>query len=226
MRLGVPLQLRLSLGARHAAQSAEELEVSLGRLVGITRVEVTVEGQGVERQALHMTLTPVSSQHSLLVSLETPVYSSHGTTLNVRAISVLGKPVALPLPPLCIPGFRGIVTPLQLNRRVESVTTPCISPEGHIYCPPGDGPEVLMFDSDGTPLPGVSVASIGLSIGTAWAAYARGVHSSLLLADWKLRHPAFGLVSVDPTTRAPNGRQNRGPRKRVKALQFFHPLMW
>lgn len=77
--------------------------------------------------------------------------------------------------------------------------TPCISPEGLVFCPPGDGPEVLVFDANGTPLPTFSVNSLGLSNLTSWSAYAPGDALSLLLAD--CNGESSRLVAVDTSTR-------------------------
>ena len=43
VRLGASLRLRLSVGDLHAAESAEELEVSLGKLAAATCIEASVE---------------------------------------------------------------------------------------------------------------------------------------------------------------------------------------
>ena len=77
--------------------------------------------------------------------------------------------------------------------------TPCISPEGRVYCPLGLGPEVLVFEFDGSPLPGLTVDSLGLSASTRWASYADGEAPSLLLLN--MNYASSRLVSVDPATR-------------------------
>ena len=200
VRLGNAVRFRLSLGARHADQSAEELAVSLNRLAEATLVEATLEGPDVVPQPLHVTIAPDVAQRCLLILLEIPLCSSHGSTLNISRISVLGQPVPCPQQHKRIPAFRSVLAPLQLTLlEVDFITAPCITLEGRIYCPIGDSLEVLVFDSDGSPLPGLPVASLGLSHGTNWAAYAHGVLPCLLLAD--CIHDSSCLVAVDPATR-------------------------
>ena len=167
------LRLRLSLGARHAAQSAEELEVSLGTLAEMTLVDSTQSCPWVEPQSLEATLESDAAQRCLHISLDVPLAASDDASVNISAVSVAGQ--AMSGLPRCVPVHRGIMPPLELScaSAMRSHMNPCMSPEWHIYCPPGGGPEVLVFDGDGSLLPGLAVASIGLS------KYNRGLHTLL-----------------------------------------------
>ena len=199
VRPGDTLRLRLSLGARHAAKSAEELEVSLGRLAVLVHVVATLEGPGVDQQPLQATIAPDASQRCLTLSVGVPLSAIRGTSLCLRAVSVAGLPFAEV--PLSFVLRHGIVTPLKLSV-VSSLyyTTPVISREGRAYCPQGTGSvgDVLVFDADGSPLPSLSVGSLGLLTNIRRAAYADGETPSLLLACLTGALPR--LVAVDPTT--------------------------
>jgi len=65
-----------------------------------------------------------------------------------------------------------------------------------------------VFDYDGSLLPGLPVASLGLSQSTSWAAFAPGSTPSLLLADVIGCSPR--LVAVDPATRSVRWRSAAG----------------
>ena len=200
VRLGNPLRLHLSLGTRHAAQCAEELEVSLCMLATATHVEATVEGSGVEPQTLQVALVPDAAQRCLLVSflIKTPCAIPGDPVFRISAMTVTGQPLPGPQFQRPVNSLRGALpTPLlQLHYSPNACTTPCISPEGRLYCPASHGPEVLVFDANGTPLLGLPVASIGLLQGARWAAYVHGDAPFLLLAS------SSRVVAVNPLTQA------------------------
>ena len=199
VRPGDTLCLRLSLGARHAAQSTEELEVSLGRLVEATQVETTLEGPGIAPQQLQAILVHDPGQRCLRISLGIPAMSSRDSHVSMVPIRIAGQPV--PRPPIMIEVRQGVMVPLTLRCTLAKFgTTPCISPEGRVFCPPGKGDEVLVFDADGTPLLSFPVTNLGLSAETRLTAYVSGSIPSLLVADTNGR-PSL-LVAVDPDTHA------------------------
>ena len=197
-RPGRKLRLRLSLGARHAAQTAEELEVSLGMLVKAMQVDVTLQGPEVEPQPLLASIAIDTSQQCVFVSLEVPTACALGARNVIASIAVAGQ--AVWAPPLCIPACRSIAAPLLLSVcSTDYYTTPCISPEGQIFVP-GTGADVLVFDYDGASQPGIPVASLGLSECTHWSAYTNDTTPLLLLAD---RNAAKScLVAIDLGTNA------------------------
>ena len=197
VRPGRTLRLRLSLGARHAAQSAEELEVSLGRLTTYSHVDVTLECPGMEPQQLQVTLTPDAVNRCVLVSFGIPRFCGGGANLCIRDIAVAGCLSPLPFRQfhLC----RGIQPPRLIQiESLRGLISFCVSPEGCIYCPAGVGPEVLVFDADGAPLP--SIAALGRSARTSWSAYAQGDVPALLLDDDG--NSTNSLVALDLSTRA------------------------
>ena len=190
------LRLRLSLGARHAAQTAEAMEVSMGRLVEATIIEATLEGPETEPLPLQVIIVPDVAQHCFAVSLRVPALATSGMSLLIAAVNVAGQ--SLPGLPLRLRLHRGIAAPLKLKFVVGRDL--CISPDGQVYCPSKDRKNVLVFDADGSPLPEISCAGLGLKNGIAWATYAHGDTASLLLADGCLGLSC--LVAVDPATRA------------------------
>ena len=200
---GSTLHLRLSLGARHADQCTEELEVSLGCLKSATCIQAGLVGPGVILQPLHVTVTPDASSRSLLVSIEIEYAGSHCSTIDIAAVLVAGKRVSGL--PCSLPVYRGITAPLALRSSASNgfPVQPCISPEGRVYCPPGDDPDVLVFDADGKPLPSLSlsISSLGL-VGQCflWVAYAHNDAPSLLIADDN--DASSHIVAVDPVTNA------------------------
>ena len=201
---GDSLRLKLSLGVRHASQSTEELQVSLGRLAGCTLIESTLEGPGVEPQHLLATLSVGTTQRCLVVSLEVPSSAARALRIVIGPLSVAGQPVSAP--PLVLQVRRGVNPPLLLKYDSRSwPTTPCISSgDGSIYCPPGQDSEVTVFDADGITLPGLPVASLGLTKFTWYSAFSQGDAPSLLLADSTISNatPCLSrLVAIDPASR-------------------------
>lgn len=197
--LGDNLRLRLSLGAHHTGQSIEELAESLSLLAKDIRVDASLQGPGIQPQPLLAlwALDPVL--RCLHMSLSILVASPAYIFICITRITVAGQPVAGF--PVRIPLQQGIRSPLRLEFAAKIISTaPCISPEGLLFIPPGFGPEVGVFDRDGTSLPFLSVARLGLSNCVRWSAYAHGDAPSLLLAG--LDAVSFRVVCVDPATRA------------------------
>ena len=195
VRPGTSQDLRLSLGARHASQSAEELEFSLGRLARVSRVEVALDNPNGDYQSLQVTLAPDTVRRGLRVTFTVPL-SACESSLRIGSIDVAGQ--AIPGLPAHYPVLLGVKAPLTLKCAfLHKLTTPCISHDGWLYSPIGSGPEVLVFGADGAPLPGLPVASLGLSSDTGWSAYAESDAPTILLADDVV--PSV-LVAVDPVS--------------------------
>ena len=168
IRQGDTLRLRLSLGALHAPQCTEELEVSLGMLTRSIYIEAILHAPRVEPQVLEASIVPDATSRSLIVSLVVPTPVPNGPSISVSVFSVAAcKPTAAGLR-ISIPVRRGILAPLMLacgESRVAD-TNPCISLEGRLYCAPLGPNEVLVFDADGSPLPAISLSCLGLSMHT------------------------------------------------------------
>jgi len=89
VRPGQTLQLRLALGARHAEQSTEELEVSLGALAAASRCEVTLcSGTDTSAQMAAL-LIPSPTTRCVQVSMAVPLecrprLDSHCASIYLR----------------------------------------------------------------------------------------------------------------------------------------------
>ena len=191
------LRLRLSLGARHARQVPEELDVSLGSLLRATRVDAGVWIDGPVRvlEPMLATLSPDSGRRCLFIALSDPQRWSAGVCVCIARITVAGQPMAgfpvdLPL--------RGICAPLRLDFACSIfVITPSISPEGLLFSPLGS--EIRVFNEEGRPRSSISVAGIGLSTFVRCSAYYNhGDIPALLLADFSGQ--SARVVSVDLAT--------------------------
>ena len=198
LRLGSTLHMRLLLGRRFNARSAEELEATLGILMGTLRIDVTFEARGCQPQPLVVTLTPNAALHCVIATVSVPMTLGSGFAVNVHAVSMAGSIVdGLSA---CVPvQGSGVITPLVLRSfSCFHPSTPCISLDGHVYCPPGNNPvqEVLVYDSDGTPQHGLATSDLGLLGMTCWTAHVHSDSPSLLLADYD-----GNVVAVDPAAR-------------------------
>ena len=171
VRSGDTLKLRMSLSARYAEHSAEELVISLGRLEEGAVIDATLGKTGMMTQTLAATYHVDVALRSLFVHLPIPATALFGDSVLVRIVSVAGLPVAGP--PLNLPVYRGIQTPRRLNVLCMS---PCISPEALFFLPSATShfSGVHVFDTSGIPLPGLAYDSFGLSGASKWAAYAYG----------------------------------------------------
>ena len=189
VRPGNTLRLRLSLGARHAGQSAEDLDVSLD--VKMAAVRVSLEGSGVAPHPLQATLSSDSDEGCLRISLAIPPTSRVGAYIHIIRVTVAGLLVAGC--PVTIPVRWGIGAPLRPTFFVNiNALNPCISPEGMLYVPPGLGTSVRIFDEEGVPVRSraLFVADIGLTECTPWSTFDHGGAGprSILLADSNNTH--------------------------------------
>ena len=190
---GDTLRLHLCVGARHASQSVEELNTSLGRLADTSVMVVTLESHGAEGRPLVMTAGHNSGRHCLYLELGVPVVDE-GFYVHVWSMSVAGQLVSGP--PFRILIVSGIVAPLVLKcgKIWLNSTLTSISPTGSLFSFTNWDSEVMRFSGSGTPLPGLLVSTFGISNRLSCMAY---VHSSapvLLLAD------RFKLVAADLDT--------------------------
>ena len=102
----------------------------------------------------------------------------------------------------------GMHAPLRLDATVyaSASSTPVITQNGTLYAPKWASSDVLVFAADGTPLPSLSLAALGLSTHTRCAAFVDGLDGlkkatgTLLLADDNLS--LSKLVAVDVASRA------------------------
>lgn len=133
-----------------------------------------------------------TARRCVVVSIEIPAMPSHDTTANIATVRIAGQPLLEPPIPMRV--CRGIMTQIVIPCvSCAFFTTPCISPEGRLYCPPGNDNASDVFDSDGTHLPAVPGTSLGLSKETRWA-HAAGIIPSLIVAGMNGR--SSRLVAV------------------------------
>ena len=200
---GATLRLRLSLGARHADQSTEELEVSQAPVATTISTVASFEVPGAEPQALVPTISTDPARRCLYVSLVIPDSSPAESFIRLSRASVADRSV-LGLPDvIIIPVCRGIRAPRQLNiGRTLYAMTPCITQNGLVFSPIPLGPDVVMFDGNGARLPGIPIAMLGLSHSTNWSAYAHcsGSVSSSVLVAGSDRLDRSRVVCVDVDT--------------------------
>ena len=201
-RVGGTLNVLLSLGPRFATRSSFDIEATLGMLARDIQVEATIEDSdlGLQSHSLQVLVSSDTCQHSLIVSVAIPLALSSVETVTITAtqlagVRVQGLTISLPVQ------SSGVVAPLALLSHAAGLpTVPCISLQGRIYCPPGSGPEVLVFDAHGTQLPALPVASLGMSEKTNVVAYVHGDTPCLLLAD--CNGSSSRLVAIDPASYA------------------------
>jgi len=112
VRPGQTLQLRLALGARHAEQSTEELEVSLGALAAASRCEVTLCSGTVISAQMAALLIPSPTTRCVQVSMAVPPECLRGSILTAQAF-IFGHPVCVA--PVVIPVIVGLCAPLLLS---------------------------------------------------------------------------------------------------------------
>jgi hypothetical protein len=156
---------------------------------------------GEVSQPLLATLTPVAGGRSVTVSVPVPASAGSDSKVMIRSISVAGQPVTQGQ---SLPGHAAVVTgmlaPLRLDEAANNnASMPVISCDGTLYAPKYGSPDVLVISADGTPLPALLVASLGLSTGTRSAAFDDST-ATLLLAD--SNSAASKLVAVDAVSMA------------------------
>ena len=196
-RLGTTFSMRLTLSRRFNACSAEELEISLATVVGIIHVDATLEGPGAEPQRLSAALTPDAAQHCVIITIAIVFANYSGQTVCITAVHagdkcVCGIPVCLPV------HYRGALSPFTLESfDTASCITACISPHGSVYCP--CGLDMRVCSAEGTRLPDIPVATLGLSARATCAAFFISDTPSLLLAGCG---STSRLVAIDPVTYA------------------------
>ena len=203
------LCLRLSLGDRFKSQSADELIASLGLAATSISVDASLHRPKAEPLKLRANVTIDSAHRCIHASLPlavAPSLSLLRSSVRIHAIAVAGKPVTGL--PLTVPVYRGLQSPLLIITIISKhYILPCISPDGLVYVPPGDGRNVSVFHSTGKSLPGLLVNAFGLSTNVRWTAYVNGPIPLLLLADVD---DASRLVAVEPVSRSIRWETPRG----------------
>lgn len=172
--------LRLRLGARHTHQSAEEIDLSLNE--DATSVHASLTEPGSEPQPLkngRIFRDKSSAQRSILIHLDVPsagCQCTMRTKAEINAISVAGQAVSFS--PMVL-YLRGIMPrPATWEKAVfPHETTPCVTPEGLLFCVASGGLHV--YDAGGAP----KRLDVEFPPGVQWAAYADGDPSMVVLAQ-------------------------------------------
>jgi hypothetical protein len=199
-RPGETLRFDLALTADYPCTAPAELEAAAASLVPHVYAVVSLMS-GEVSQPLLATLAPAADGRGVNVSVSVPVSAGRDSKVVIRGISVAGQQVtqgqSLPAHAAVV---MGMLVPLRLEDAAnDAVCTPVISGDGTLYAPRYGSPDVLVCSADGTPLPPLPVASLGLSTGSRSAAFDDAT-TMLLLAD--SNSAASRLVAMDATSRA------------------------
>jgi hypothetical protein len=137
----------------------------------------------------------------VVVSVPVPVSAGRDSKVVIRGISVAGQPVtqgqSLPAHAAVV---TGMLAPLHLEGAAsEYASALVITCDGTLYAPRYERPDVLVFSADGTPLPSLSLANLGLTSRTSDVAFDEAT-ATLLQAD--ANEEDSKLVAVDTVSRS------------------------
>jgi hypothetical protein len=200
VRPGCPFQFELALCDDYPCRSRAELEAAAASLAFHARVDVSLKTDVVS-QPLQASLTPAGGEGGVVaVSVAIPESSGRGVEVVVSSVDVAGQQVtggnALPAR---LQMIRGIHAPLLLDDAADiNGNNPVITLDGTLYALLYGSPAVLVYAADGTPLPSILLAELGLSTSTLYAAFVEAT-GTLLLADEK--GASSKLVAVDAASR-------------------------
>jgi hypothetical protein len=202
LRPGRPLQFELALCDDYPCRAPAELEAAAASIAFHARVAVSLE-TSAESQQLHATLTPAVGGGAVVsVSVAIPESASWCAEVVVSSVTVTGQPVtggqALPARRRLI---SGMYTPLVIIGTANSLpSTPVITRNGTLHAPSDGTPDVNVISFDGTRLPSLPLAALGMSTtSTRHAAFVEAT-GTLLLAD--VNKASSKLVAVDAANRA------------------------
>ena len=155
-----------------------------------------------ESVPLHASINVDVPGRCLNISVDIPL-SAGGLSVVIHGFTVRGHAASGIAVPLVIPLLHGMEANTRMRCGDGCYSVPrsfCISAYGHLFVPKAYSHEVLLFGVSGAPLPGLSIEGLGdTSSNVRWAAFADGVHPTLLLAD---NSDESKLVALDPSTRA------------------------
>jgi hypothetical protein len=156
---------------------------------------------GEVSQPLLATLAPAAGGRNVVVSVSVPVCAGRDSSVLIRGISIAGQPLTHGQSlPAHVAVVMGMLAPLRLEGAANGLTsTRVITGDDTLFVPRYGSFDVLVFSADGTPLPPLPLASLGLSTRTNNSAFDE-VTATLLLAD--LNAAGSKLVAVDAVSRA------------------------
>ena len=88
--------------AAHAAQTAEELAVSLGAAAAATHVEATLKAEGAAPQPLQADVSADNPKRCIIISIGVPLDAPVGSSVCFGPLTMSGQPVAGLLGPLVV----------------------------------------------------------------------------------------------------------------------------
>jgi hypothetical protein len=176
------------------------LEAAAASLVPHVHADVSIVC-GEVSQPLLATLAPAADDRGVVVSVTVPASAGRDSKVVIRGISVAGQPVTQGQSlPVHVPVVTGMLAPLRLEGASnDSTSTLVITGVGTLFVPETGSLDVLVFSADGTPLPLLPLASLGLSTRTSNSAFDE-VTATLLLAD--KQSDSSKLVAVEAVSKA------------------------
>lgn len=200
-RPGGTVLLRLELqSARHATQSAEELELSLGAAAAITQIEAALVAPEQVPQQVQATYAFDVSERCVLIAIASPGSAPAGASVCVSSVTVSGQPVAVAGVPLSIPIRRGPQVPLHLPmEQFPEIMSLCLTHEGQFLVTLEDS-YVLFFGADAAPLQSFSLTGFEFAVINPFIAVSDGVTPTLFLAS-RADDEDARLVALDMTPR-------------------------
>jgi hypothetical protein len=197
VRPGRPLHFELALSNDYPCRAPAELEAAAASLAFHARVVVSLE-TGTDSLFLQSSLVP--SCGVVAVSVAIPESAGRGAEVVVSSVTVAGQPVTVNHAlPTRLRVVAGIDAPLVINAGVKAhCITPVVTLDGTLYAPDYESPDVLVFSADGTLLPVLSLALLGLSKKMHSAAFVEAT-GTLLLAD--ANGTSSKLVAVDAASK-------------------------
>jgi hypothetical protein len=199
-RPGRPLQFDLALSADYPCTAPAELEAAAASLVPHVHVDASLVC-GEVLLPLLATLAPAAGGRSVYVFVPVPASTVMDSIVFIHGISVAGQRVMYGQSlPAHVALVTGMLAPLRLEGAANHCpSTPAISGNGTLYAPRYDSPELLVFSADGTPLPSLSVANLGLSTFLSDVAFDEASATLLLVDD---NDDSSFIVAVDEESTA------------------------
>lgn len=198
-RPGRQLQLRLSLyKQKHLSYSDSALSVALQFAATTARLEASLMARDAEPQKLIIDIAGNAVERRVDISIAIPCATPRHSWVCVSSGSLSGKPLVDLKGPRIIPIGSGVRFPLTLQlsgSHVQPISL-SISQSGHLFIARVGSSSVCVFGSDGSPLPEMSLAELGLTSDTGWTSCASGASPMVIFADNHWSNPK--LIAVDP----------------------------
>jgi len=214
VQLGRPLRFELVLSDSSLYLSPTKINIAADSIAFHTSVDVLLVRKSKSRHnlMLHATLTPEFPQNDtssivilsvfVSVTVDLPQDTCVGDEVVISGVSFAGQAVALCVP-LRLQVLTGMHAPLQLKISLGAQNTPVITSDGTMFVPKHGTFDVRAFAADGTPLPLLRLADLGVSFDCSCsAAFVDGFGESTGMLLFRLLFSASDgilekLVAVD-----------------------------